>query len=116
MTLGPAFIFLANSEKLKGKIVNFFSIFGRVPFFYYIIHIYLIHLIAMLSAQITGFGWRSMILTTFPTNSPALKGYGFPLWTVYLVWISVIAITYPLCKKFDSYKLKHKEKWWLSYL
>jgi len=116
MTLGPACIFLANSENLKGKVVNFFSIFGRVPFFYYVIHIYLIHIIAMLFAQFSGFGWQSMILTGFPAQSPALQGYGFPLWIVYLVWIGVISITYPLCKRFDNYKLNHKEKWWLSYI
>jgi hypothetical protein len=47
---------------------------------------------------------------------PELKGFGFALWVVYLVWILVIALLYPLCKKFDVYKLHHKEKWWLSYL
>ena len=40
MTLGATLVFLANAEKLKGKVVDFFSTFGRVPFFYYIIHIY----------------------------------------------------------------------------
>ena len=117
MTLGPALIFLANSEGLRGWLVNFFSTFGRVPFFYYILHIYLIHFIALLLAQFTGFGWRSMINDTqWVTQSPALKGYGLPLWGVYLVWVSVIALLYPLCKKFDLYKMNHKEKWWLSYL
>ena len=116
MTLGPAFLFLANSEKWKGRVVNFFSTFGRVPFFYYILHIYLIHLAAMILAQITGYGWKSMINTTWVTNAPGLEGYGFKLWTVYLIWISVIVFLYPLCKRFDEYKTNHKEKWWLSYL
>jgi len=97
-------------------VVNFFSTFGRVPFFYYILHIYLIHFIALVLAQLTGFGWRSMINTKWVTASPALMGYGFKLWVVYVVWISVIALLYPLCKKFDQYKMSHKEKWWLSYL
>ena len=116
MTLGPALIFLANSENLRGRVVNFFSTFGRVPFFYYILHIYLIHFIAMLLAQFTGYGWRSMVLTEWVSASPGLKGYGFRLWVVYLVWISVIVLLYPICKKFDRYKMGHKEKWWLSYL
>ena len=116
VTLGSAFLFLANSEKLKGKVVNFFCVFGRVPFFYYIIHLYIIHLIALLAAEFTGFGWQSMILPKFITRVEALKGYGFNLITVYCIWIAVILLLYPLCKKFDKYKQSHKEKWWLSYL
>ncbi len=116
MTLGAAFLFLANTEKLKGRIVNFFCTFGRVPFFYYILHIYIIHIIAMIMAQISGWGWKKMILSTFIAFEPNMKGYGYSLWIVYVIWISVILLLYPLCKKFDKYKQAHKEKWWLSYL
>ena len=117
ITLGGTFLFLANAEKLKGKVVDFFCVFGRVPFFYYILHIYLIHLIAVFAAEFTGFGWQVMVsMPTFATRLEALKGYGFNLITVYVVWIIVILLLYPLCKKFDNYKQSHKEKWWLSYL
>jgi len=116
MTLGGAFLFLANSENLKGRIVNFFSTFGRVPFFFYILHLYVIHIAAMIAARLSGFGWHKLILSTWINFDPGIKGYGYPLWAVYVVWIGVIAFLYPLCKKFDNYKLKHKEKWWLSYL
>ena len=116
ITLGCSFLFLANTEKLKGKIVAFFCVFGRVPFFYYILHIYLIHLLAAFAAYFTGFGWQALVLPKFITRVEALKGYGFNLITVYLVWIVVILLLYPLCKKFDAYKQSHKEKWWLSYL
>ena len=111
MTLGPAFLFLANSESLKGRVVNFFGTFGRVPFFYYILHLYLIHILAMIAAQLTGFGWKIMILTDWVVFVPELKGYGFNLWVVYTVWIVVIALLYPLCKRFDIYKQNHKEKY-----
>jgi uncharacterized membrane protein len=116
MTLGTAILFLANAEKLKGKLVDFFSTFGRVPFFYYILHLYLIHIAALLFAELTGFGWQKMILEDWVTEIPALKGFGFPLWVVYAIWIGIILLLYPLCKKFDTYKQSHKEKWWLSYL
>lgn len=116
MTLGAAILFLANTEKLKGKVVDFFCTFGRVPFFYYILHLYLIHLIALIFAEFSGFGWRIMILEDWVTETQTLKGYGFPLWVVYTVWIFVIVLLYPICKKFDTYKQTHKEKWWLSYL
>ena len=116
MTLGVTLIFLANSENLKGRIVNFFSTFGRVPFFYYILHLYLIHLLALVAAQLTGYGWERLILPTWISFDHDLRGYGFSLWVVYLVWIGIILALYPLCKKFDRYKMSHKEKWWLSYL
>ncbi len=116
MTLGATFLFLANAEKLKGRIVNFFCTFGRVPFFYYILHLYLIHVMALNFAQISGWGWQKFILSTWVGREPNMKGYGFSLWVVYVVWIGTILLLYPLCKRFDKYKQIHKEKWWLSYL
>lgn len=116
VTLGGAFLFLANTEKLKGKVVDFFCVFGRVPFFFYIIHIYLIHFLALIVAEFTGFGWQKMILPALPFRVEELKGFGFNLFIVYLIWILVIAMLYPLCKRFDTYKQEHKAKWWLSYL
>jgi uncharacterized membrane protein len=116
ITLGVSILFLAYSEKLRGKIVDFFCIFGRVPFFYYILHIYLIHLIALVAAELSGYGWQSMILHKFIVRADELKGYGFNLWVVYIIWIVVIVLLYPICKRFDAYKQNHNEKWWLSYL
>ena len=116
MTLGATFLFLANTENLKGKLLEFFKTFGRVPFFYYILHIYLIHILALVLAELSGFGWQIMILKDWVTEVPELKGYGLSLGYVYLVWIGIILILYPLCRKFDLYKQNNKEKWWLSYL
>jgi uncharacterized membrane protein len=113
LTLGGTFIFLANSEKWRGRIAGFFSTFGRVPFFYYIVHLYFIHTLGMLVAELTGHGWRLMIQSSFDVD---LKDFGFDLWIVYLIWIGIVLTLYPLCKKFDRYKKNHKEKWWLSYL
>jgi hypothetical protein len=73
-------------------------------------------LFALIAAQVTGFGWKTMILKTPVWLSPDLKGYGFSLPIVYLVWIGLIVILYPICKKFDRYKQGNKDKWWLSYL
>jgi len=116
ITLGVTILFLAISEKWRGRTVDFFCVFGRVPFFYYVLHIYLIHFIALVVVEVTGYGWQAMILTNFVTRVDTLKGYGLNLWMVYLIWIGIILLLYPLCKKFDNYKQAHKEKWWLSYL
>jgi uncharacterized membrane protein len=116
MTLGGTLFLLANSEQLKGKAVDFICTFGRVPFFYYIIHIYLIHLIALVLATLTGFTWeKKMVLVTWGIGENPIPGYGFPLWVVYVVWVSVILLLYPICKRFDMYKQGNKDKWWLSY-
>lgn len=116
MTLGGTFLLLANSEKWKGKAVDFVSTFGRVPFFYYMIHIYLIHLIAFGLATLTGFSWqKNMVLVTWGIGENPIPGFGFPLWVVYLVWIFVVMLLYPICRWFDKYKQGNKDKWWLSY-
>ena len=116
MTLGPVFIILSLTENLKGKIINTISVFGKVPFFYYIIHIYLIHLLALITAWITGFGWENMIVKGWVTQSPLLKGFGFNLLIVHLIWIAIVIALYPFCKKFSNYKQNNKDKAWLSYL
>ena len=115
MTLGPTMLFLGNSEQLKGKVVDFFQVYGKVPFFFYIIHIYLIHIFATILAAATKFGWESMILKVFVSSSEQLKGYGVNLMYTYLIWAGIIIMVYPLCKRFSVYKTSHKEKWWLSY-
>ncbi len=85
--------------------------------FYYLLHIYLIHIIALMAAVLTGFEWTQMTsFHTWISYSGQLKGYGFSLGVVYFVWLSVVILLYPLCKWYDRYKSSHRNKWWLSYL
>ena len=117
MTIGPVLIFLAFMEKKKNNHLERALVhFGRVPMFYYILHLYLLHLFAMVAAQLSGYGWQSMILVRRPWIDPQLKGYGFSLMATYGVWVLIVLLLYPICKWYDMYKTKHKEKWWLSYL
>ena len=116
ITLGPAMLFLAWSEKLTGKISQYVIALGRVPMFYYIVHLYWIHIIALIAALATGYSLSDMVFTTWVTDSPNLKGYGFSLGITYLVYIAVVLSLFPLCLWYDRYKTNHKEKWWLSYL
>jgi uncharacterized membrane protein len=118
LTVGSAFLFLSFTEKLKGGIVNVVSVYGRVPMFYYLIHIYVIHLVAIIASAFTpGQDWKIWFLKQpiwFTTN---LKGYGFSLPVAYLIWIAIVIAMYPLCKRYDAYKqTNNKGKWWLSYL
>ncbi len=117
MTLGPAVLFLAFTERTNHAFAKWVSVYGRVPMFYYLVHIYLIHLLAMIFSEIfTVFDWRNWILQQPLWFNDALKGYGYSLGIVYLVWLFVVIALYPLCKKYDRYKQNHKEKWWLSFL
>ncbi|MBT1704212.1 DUF1624 domain-containing protein [Chryseosolibacter indicus] len=116
ITLGPAFIFLSFSENYNGRISQYVISLGRVPMFYYITHLYLIHIIAVVAALATGFDISDMVFNTWVTDSPNLKRYGFNLGVVYFVWIAVVLLLYPLCLWYDRYKIANKEKWWLSYL
>ena len=85
--------------------------------FYYILHIFLIHLLAMAAAGLfSTYGWDVWILKQPLWFAEDLRGYGFSLVVVYGVWAFVVLALYPFCKKYDRYKLAHKEKWWLSYL
>ncbi len=117
MTLGPAVLFLAFTEKTNNAFAKVVSVYGRVPMFYYLLHIYLIHLLAMIFSEwFTNIDWRNWILHQPLWFNDSLQGSGYSLGIVYLVWVSVVIALYPLCKKYDRYKQHHKEKWWLSYL
>lgn len=117
MTLGPALVFLSFSEKPLNAINSKLAVFGRVPMFYYLAHIFLIHSLAIIAVVLSGHHWSDMILSTRVNRSPKLKGYGFSLTTVYIVWIVLIVLLYPLCKWFDNYKRSNQStKWWLHYL
>jgi uncharacterized membrane protein len=116
MTLGPALLFLAYTERTTNRFAQQVIVFGRVPMFFYILHIFVIHLVAVVTAETTGYDWSDMILTNWVSASPGLRGYGFNLITVYIIWMVLMVLFYPLCKWYDHYKHAHRDKWWLSYI
>lgn len=117
LTIGPALIFLSLTEKAAGRLVNIISVYGRVPMFYYLLHIYFLHLLAMIMSELfTNVAWDAWILKQPLWFNTDLTGYGYSLPVVYAVWFIVVAAMYPLCAWYDRYKLSNKAKWWLSYL
>jgi uncharacterized membrane protein len=117
MTIGPALVILAFTEGPLNWWKARVALFGRVAMFYYLAHILLIHLIAFFAAILSGRSGWDMVLSTGVDDSPSLKGYGFDLGVVYLVWIGLILVLYPFCRWFDRYKRAHQAThWWLSYL
>ncbi|MBS1664094.1 MAG: DUF1624 domain-containing protein [Bacteroidetes bacterium] len=117
MTIGPALIFLALTEQPLNKWTATGVMFGRTAMFYYLAHILLIHVLALAGVLVCGYSLGTMVISSGVNNMPDLKGYGFPLIIVYLVWLGLLLLLYPLCKRYDEYKRTHQaSKWWLSYL
>jgi uncharacterized membrane protein len=114
MTIGTAMIFLALIENVQNKLTGFFRVYGRVPMFYYILHFYIIHTVAIAVFFAEGFSVNEISTPGNPFNFKP-PGFGFGLLGVYAVWLFVFLVLYPLCKKYDRYKSTH-QKWWLSYL
>jgi len=111
MTLGPVLLLLPLLERWRGGLADRISVFGRVPFFFYLLHLPLIHLGSVIAGQLA-FGYTFKLFDT----QPAPPGYEPNLLRVYVVWALVILILYPLCRWYAGYKSRHKEQWWLSYL
>lgn len=116
ITLGPALLFLYGIETVKNKFTDFFLVFGRVPLFYYFLHIFVIHVLAIIGILIFGGNWQDMILTAEAFQNANLINYGYSLMVVYMVWAGVIILLYFPSKKYMVYKATNKDKWWLSYL
>lgn len=115
MTLGGLFLLLSFVEGLKNTASSFLLVFGKVPLFFYIIHWYIIHpiMFGMLFSQ--GYDWQDLPFGNFQFGRPATVS-GWPLGIVYLVWILVIIVMYPLCKWYSTYKMNHPEKTYLRFL
>ena len=113
MTLGPAICSLVLLEKWKGKSAGFFLVFGRVPMFYYILHIFLIHLLAIATAALLGLDIGFLFSAPFFATPPA--GWGFGLPAVYAFWAATVLGLYPACRWFAGVKQRRKDPW-LSYL
>jgi uncharacterized membrane protein len=111
MTLGPAAIVCAFAGRVRDALRNFFVTIGRVPFAFYVAHLYLIHALTVVLGIAQGF--RAGEMFTLFAFLP--KGYGLPLPGVYLVWVLVVATLYPLCRWVAAVKSRRRE-WWLSYL
>jgi uncharacterized membrane protein len=112
MTLGPAMLALAAIEGASGRLARWVTTIGRVPLLYYVLHLYLIHGLAVLFATIT-VGDSTWLFAGAPLRKPV--NYGLPLPGVYAVWLSVVVALYPVCRWFAALKQNRRE-WWWSYM
>jgi uncharacterized membrane protein len=110
MTLGPAIALLPLVEGATGVIARVFRTFGRVPMFYYLLHIPLIHIAALAMASLRGDGIHHEWYATAPFASvpPAAR---WSLGQLYLVWAIVILLLYPLCAWYAKVKTEKPAPW-----
>jgi uncharacterized membrane protein len=117
MTLGPVLLLLRAFETRVPQIFQPALVIGKIPLFFFLLHFFLIHLLAVLASwlrygEITEM-FRSPDLGHFPFSQP--PHWGAPLPLIYAIWIAVILILYPLCRWYAQVK-QRSTAWWLSYL
>jgi uncharacterized membrane protein len=117
MTLGPAMLFLRAFERWPSAAFRPLLSFGRVPLFYYFLHVILIHLlaVAVCYARYGHVYWmfQSPDLANYPVTPPPGWGVGLPM--IYLLWALVVTALYPVCHWFAALKQRRRDIW-LSYL
>lgn len=111
MTLGPSIAMLAWMERWRGAVVRVLATFGRVPFFFYVVHVYVIHTVTVGAGWLQGFPVSAML--DFCLFLPKEFGYSLPV--IYLLWAALVLAMYPGCRWFASVKANHRHPL-LSYL
>jgi len=117
MTLGPAILLLRAFDARTPALLRPALIIGKVPLFFYIVHFYLIHVLAVVASYVR-FGtvremFQSPDLGHFPFSAPPGWNLGLPM--VYLVWMVVVLALFPMCYWYAGFK-RRRNDWWLSYL
>jgi len=114
MTIGPSLLLLAWWDNIQNAFTRIVSVYGRVPFFYFVVHFFILHTIVMICYLLRGNTFAET-MTDQGIAKFVKGGEGFSLTIVYMIWLLVVIAMYPLCKWYDNYKTNHKEKKWLSY-
>lgn len=116
MTLGPTIALLPWLEQARGPAARWLMVFGRVPFFYYALHLPLIHTLAI-AVSIVRLGEVSpWLFANHPMGNPrAPAGYMWSLPWLYAIWAIAVVMLYFACRWFARLKARRND-WWLSYL
>lgn len=117
VTLGIMFVLWPVFTRLRGPVASVLGTFGAAPLFFYVLHIYLIHVLAIAANAATGRnveGLFDYMINVFLAPEK-FEGLGFSLPWVYLAWIVVLAVLYPACRYWQGLKARRRD-WWLSYL
>ncbi len=105
---------LAVTEDWSAAARRFVETYGRVPFFYYVLHIYLLHGVALLTSLVLHQNWRFWASTRFFLEGTP-DGWGVRLVGIYAIWIAAVLVLYLPCLWFSRVKARRRD-WWLSYV
>jgi hypothetical protein len=117
VTLGVVLSLWPLLARLRGPVATVLNTFGAVPFFFYLLHVYLIHALSIAANAAAGHDVRGLfnyMMNVF-LHPELLNGLGFALPWVYVAWAAVLAILYPACRYWAALKARRRD-WWLSYL
>jgi len=110
MTLGPTIALMPFAERARGAIGSFFETFGRVPLFYYLLHIPAIHVAALIVALVREGRMHPEWYATAPyAQVPRDHRWGLPL--LYLVFAIVVALLYVPCRWYAHLKARRRAAW-----
>ena len=116
MTLGPTIALIPLLDSVRGRVAHWLTIFGRVPFWYYVLHIPLIHALALIVSMIRLGEASPWLFTNHPMgNPPPPDGYTWSLGLLYIVWAVAIVLLYFPCRWYADLKARRRD-WWLKYL
>jgi uncharacterized membrane protein len=116
MTLGPLIVSIPLVESAHGRVARWLAVFGRVPFFFYLLHIPLIHALALVVSFVRLGAVSPWLFANHPMGAPAAPdGYVWPLALLYTVWLAAIVTLYFASRWFSGVKARRHD-WWLSYL
>jgi uncharacterized membrane protein len=115
VTLGIIFLKMWWAEGRTNKLIDIMKVYGKVPLFYYLIHWYIVHLTMFVIVFAKGYKVSDLVFGPFKFGRPETGG-GVSLLYVYLIWLAIVALMYPLCKWYGAYKEANKSKAWLRYL
>jgi uncharacterized membrane protein len=112
MTLGPVIALIPLAERARGALVRAIAVFGRVPFFYYLLHIPLIHLLALGVSQLRSGSVHPWLFDNHPMNpGPVPEGYRWSLHLLYAVWVVAVALLYLPSRWFADLKARRRDAW-----
>jgi uncharacterized membrane protein len=116
MTLGPTIALIPLLDRARGRVAQWLTVFGRVPFFYYVLHIPLIHALALAVSKIRTGSVDPWLFSNHPMNpGPVPEGYAWSLGLLYLVWAIALVMLYFPCRWYADLKARRRD-WWLKYL